>query len=296
MSAGADMAAAPSRLAALAGSRGAAAALALLAVALAATLLAGWIAPQNPYDLSQLDILDGMLPPGSARAAGGRYWLGTDDQGRDILSGILYGLRVSLAVGAGSALVALAIGAGLGLLAAYMGGRTDALAMRAVDLQLSFPSILVALMVVGFLGKGVANVMLALVVAEWAWFARTVRAAAMVELRQPYMEAARALQLGALRVVLRHLLPNCATPIVVMATMQMARAIALEATLSFLGLGVPVTQPSLGLLIANGYAFMLSGHHWVSLYPGLALIALIVALNLVGERIRVLADPRAGGA
>jgi peptide/nickel transport system permease protein len=275
------------------GSPGVALCLGMLCVFVLGSVLASWISPQNPYDLGALDIMQGTLPPGS-EGSSYHFWLGTDDQGRDILSGILYGLRVSLGVGAGAALIALIVGTVLGLVAASVGGRIDSLLMRAVDLQLSFPSILVALMIVGFLGKGVFNVMLALVVAEWAWFARTVRAAAMIEMRSPYMDAARALQLGWPRLIFRHLLPNCLGPVIVMATMQTARAISLEATLSFLGLGVPVTQPSLGLLIANGYAHMLSGHYWISLFPGIALLSLVLGLNLLGERIRSLFDHRVG--
>ena len=257
-----------------------------------AALLAPWISPQNPYDLMQLDILDGRLPPGSVSGTGMTYWLGTDDQGRDMLSAILYGLRISLAVGICSALLAAAVGTTLGLFAAYAGGRVETALMRLVDLQLSFPTILIALMILAFLGKGIANVVLALVIVEWATYARTARASALIESRKEYIEAALAMGARPMRILFRHLLPNCLPPLMVIATVQIARAIALEATLSFLGLGVPVTEPSLGMLIANGYQYMLSGKFWISFYPGLALLATVVAINLIGDHLRDVLNPR----
>jgi peptide/nickel transport system permease protein len=256
-------------------------------------IFASVIAPQNPYDLTQLDILDGTLPPGTKSAAGFTYLLGSDPQGRDMLSAILYGLRISLGVGVGSAVIACILGATLGLVAAYSGPRVEALLMRLVDLQLSFPSILVALMILAVLGKGVANVMIALVLVEWAYYARVARASALVERNREYIEAAECLAVPRWRVVARHLLPNCLPPLIVIGTMQVARAISLEATLSFLGLGVPVTEPSLGLLISNGYSHMMSGKYWVSFYPGIALLVTIVAINLVGDRLRDILNPRA---
>ena len=255
-------------------------------------IFAPWIAPQNPYDLAQLDIMDGRMEPGTVGGAGFTYWLGTDDQGRDMLSGIMYGLRISLTVGAGSALIACVVGASLGLLAAYAGGRTDSAIMRLVDLQLSFPAILAALMILAFLGKGILNVVIALVLVEWAYYARTVRGSALVERRREYIEAAHCLALPTRRIIFRHLLPNCLPPLIVVMTMQVARAIALEATLSFLGLGVPITEPSLGLLIANGYEYMLSGKYWISFYPGIALLITIVSINLVGDHLRDVLNPR----
>jgi peptide/nickel transport system permease protein len=266
--------------------------LVLLIAIVAIAVLAPFIAPQNPYDLLQLDVMNSRLPPGSVSLEGQTFWLGTDDQGRDMLSGIMYGLRISLSVGVSSALIAALAGASLGLLAAYAGGRTEAVIMRLVDLQLSFPSILVALMILAFLGKGVLNVVLALVIVEWATYARTARGAALVERRKEYIEAAEALAVPRWRVLFVHLLPNCLPPLIVIATVQVARAIALEATLSFLGLGVPVTEPSLGLLVANGYQYMLSGKNWISLYPGIALLVTIVAINLVGDRLRDVLNPR----
>ena len=275
-----------------AASRLALAGLAIVVVVLLAAVLAPWIAPQDPYDLSQLDITDARLPPGSEASAGFVFRLGSDGQGRDMLSGILYGLRISLFVGIGSAAFAAAVGTSLGLVAAYAGGRTDNAIMRLVDLQLSFPSILVALMILALLGRGVGNVMLALVLVEWAYYARTARGSAVAERRREYIEAAECLALSRTRIVFRHLLPNCLPPLIVVTTTQVARAITLEATLSFLGIGVPITEPSLGLLIANGYQFVLSGQYWISLYPGLALLAVILGINLVSDQVRDVLNPR----
>jgi len=184
------------------------------------------------------------------------------------------------------------VGTLMGLLAAYAGGRVDALIMRVVDLLLSFPSILVAMMILAYLGKGVGNVVLTLVILEWAYYARTARGQALVERRREYVEAARCLDIPGWRIMLRHILPNCLPPLIVIGTLQIARAITLEATLSFLGLGVPITEPSLGLLISNGYQYMLSGDYWISFYPGIALLVTIVAINLVGDRLRDVLNPR----
>lgn len=255
-------------------------------------LAAPFITPQNPYDLAQLDIMDGRLAPGAKSMDGMVFWLGTDDQGRDMLSGIIYGLRISLGVGVGSALIAGVIGSALGLAAAYFGGRIETAIMRLVDLQLSFPAILMALMILAVLGKGVLNVMLAIVLVEWARYARTARGAALVERRREYIEAAECLALPRWRLLAFHLLPNCMPPLIVIGTIQIARAITLEATLSFLGLGVPITEPSLGLLIANGYQYMLSGKYWISFYPGIALLVTIIAINLVGDQLRDVLNPR----
>lgn len=274
-------------------SRSAVLGLVVLVVLIAAALAAPWITPQNPYDLMQLDVMDARLAPATVNGLGTyTYWLGTDGQGRDLLSGIIYGLRISLGVGVGSALIAGMLGTVLGLVAAYAGGRVDAFIMRLVDLLLSFPSILVALMILAYVGKGIGNVVLTLVVLEWAYFARTARAQALVESRREYVEAARCQAIPDWRIVLGHILPNCLPPLIVVGSLQVARAITLEATLSFLGLGVPITEPSLGLLIANGYQTMLSGEYWISLYPGLALLVTVVAINLVGDRLRDVFNPR----
>ncbi|WCR05420.1 ABC transporter permease [Paracoccus saliphilus] len=258
-------------------------------IAIAAPLLA----PQNPYALAQLDIMDGGLPPGEQSfGTGMTYWLGTDTQGRDMLSAIMYGLRISLLVAFVSLGIAISIGVIVGVAAAYFGGRFDAFVMRIVDLQLSFPAILIALILLALFGRGVDKVILALVIVQWAYYARTVRSSAIVERRKDYIDAARCLALSHRRIMFRHLLPNCVPPLIVVATVQIAQAIALEATLSFLGVGVPITEPSLGLLIANGYDFLLSGRYWISLFPGIALVLTIIGLNLVGDRLRDVLNPR----
>ncbi|MCY1667408.1 ABC transporter permease [Rhizobium sp. SL86] len=257
-----------------------------------AAIFAPLIAPQNPYDLMQLDIMDNMLPPGSTLGGGLTAWLGTDDQGRDMLSAIMYGMRVSLGVGIASVVIASLIGALIGVLSAYIGGRFDALVMRIVDLQLSFPSILIALVLLTLFGRGLDKVVLSLVFVQWAYYARTVRGSALVEKNKDYIAAARCLEIPQWRVLVRHMLPNCIPPLIVVSTVQVAHAITLESTLSFLGVGVPVTQPSLGMLIATGYDFLLSGKYWMSTYPGIALVLIVVAINLVGDRLRAVLNPR----
>ncbi len=258
-----------------------------------AAIAAPWITPQNPYDLMSIDIMDSRLEPGeTSMNEGFTYWLGTDGQGRDLFSAILYGLRTSLTVGISSALIAGIIGTCLGLIAAYAGGRSDALIMRLVDLVMSLPSILVALLMLAYFGRGVGNVIITLIFLEWAYYARTARGQAMVESQRDYVESARGLGLSPIRILLGHILPNCLPPLIVIGTLQIARAITLEATLSFLGLGVPVTQPSLGLLVSNGFQYMLSGEYWISFFPGLALLISIVAINLVADRLRDVFNPR----
>jgi peptide/nickel transport system permease protein len=266
--------------------------LVVLVILVTAAFTAPLWAPQNPYDLATLSIMDNMLPPGERLDTGMVAILGTDDQGRDMFSAVLYGMRVSLTVGASSVLVAAIIGASVGVFAAYMGGRTESFLMRVVDLQLSFPAILVALVLLAVFGRGVDKVIIALIIVQWAYYARTVRGSALVEKRREYIEAARCLSLPARRLVFKHLLPNCLPPLIVVATVQIANAIALEATLSFLGVGVPVTEPSLGMLISNGYRYLLSGTYWISTFPGVALVILIVAINLVGDRLRDVLNPR----
>ena len=260
----------------------------ILVVAIGAPL----VSPQNPYNLATLDIMDSKLPPGGQSLEGMTFWLGSDDQGRDMLSAIFYGLRISLGVGTLATVCALAIGLAVGLIAAWFGGWVEAVIMRLVDLQLSFPSILIALVLLASLGQGVDKIVIALITVQWAYYARTVRGAALVERNKEYIEAATCLALPTSRILFKHLLPNVLPPLIVIATVQVAHAIALEATLSFLGLGMPITSPSLGLLIANGFTHLMSGKYWISLYPGIALLITIVSINLVGDQLRDVLNPR----
>ncbi len=258
----------------------------------ALALSAPLISPQNPYDLANLVLTDARRPPGFVGSKGFTHWLGTDAQGRDLLSAILYGLRISIQIGLIAGGIAFSLGAMLGAFAAYFGGRIEALIMRIIDLQLSFPAILLALVLAALLGQGKWPLIAALVTAQYAYFARTAHGAAATERSKDYVDAALSTPLKASRVVFRHILPNCLPPLIVVATVQVANSIALEATLSFLGLGLPVTEPSLGMLIANGFQYMLSGRYWISIYPGVALIVLIVAINLVGDQVRDQLNPR----
>ncbi|NKC30341.1 ABC transporter permease [Falsiroseomonas selenitidurans] len=267
-------------------------ALAVVVLVVLAAVTAPLFAPQDPYDLAGLDLMDARRPPGYEGSGGFVHWLGTDAQGRDLLSAILYGLRISLQMGLAAGAVAMTLGAALGILSAHLGGWVEAVVMRVVDLQLSFPAILLALVLVAMLGQGKTQLIIALVAAQYAYFARTAYGAATAERQKDYVEAASATPLPGWRVVLRHILPNCLPPLIVVGTVQVANAIALEATLSFLGLGLPPTEPSLGMLIANGFPYMMSGRSWISVYPGIALIVLIVAINIVGDQIRDQFNPR----
>ncbi len=253
---------------------------------------APWIAPQNPYDLATLNILDSKLPPFSKGTDGMVHLLGTDEQGRDLLSAILYGLRTSLFVGAVSGGISLVIGVSLGMLAAFYSGRVESFIMRLVDLHLSLPAILVAIILVAILGQGIDKLIFAIVVVFWAGFARTVHGVALAEKNKEYVEAAVNMTLGKLNIAFKHILPNCLPPVIVVATMRVATAISLEATLSFLGVGLPVTKPSLGLLISNGFDYMLSGRYWISFYPGVALLITVIGINLVGDHLRDVLNPR----
>lgn len=235
---------------------------------------------------------DAFLPPGSEGSGGYVHLLGTDNAGRDMLSAIFYGLRTSFVIGLSAGALALAVGICVGLSAAYFGGRLESLLMRIVDLQLSMPAILLALVLVAMLGQGVAQIILALVVAQYAYFARTTHGAATVERGKDYIEAARSTPLPTWRVLLRHLLPNVLPPLIVVATVQVASAIALEATLSFLGVGLPLTEPSLGSLISNGFKYIHTDRTWLSIYPGIFLMITVVAINLVGDQVRHVLDPR----
>ncbi|MCR6497755.1 ABC transporter permease [Shinella sp. CPCC 101442] len=263
---------------------------------------ANWIAPHNPFDPATLDIMDSRLPPVWSDGGTARYLLGTDEQGRDILSSIFYGMRISLLVGLAAVLFSVTIGVLLGLAAGYFGGWVDALIMRLGDIQLSFPTIMIA-----FFIDGVAKivmpvamreemrfyvVILAIGVADWVQFARTVRASTMVERRKDYVAAARISKVSGARIVLTHILPNTIGPVLVLATLGLGVAILTEAILSFLGLGMPPAQPSLGTLIRAGNDLLLSGEWWISLFPGAALVLLVLSVNMVGDWLRDVLNPR----
>jgi peptide/nickel transport system permease protein len=269
---------------------------------LAGALLAPWIAPTNPYDIRTLDLANSLLPPVWSRDGQWPYLLGTDDQGADVLSSILFGMRISLGVGIASVAVSLAIGVGLGLVAAYFGGVLDSLIMRAADVQLTFPAFLMALLIGGVTqamlsAQGRARiaiplVILALGIAHWPHFARLARAAALVEKGKDYVLAAQVMRQSRARIMFTHLLPNVSTPLLVLATLDFAFAIMGEATLSFLGVGVPITQPSLGTLIRFGYQQLFSGYWWIVVFPSLILIVLVVAINVLGDWLRDAANPK----
>ena len=255
-------------------------------------IFAPFVSPTNPYDLATVSILDGRLPPGQEMFDGTVALLGTDGAGRDVLSAILWGLRTSLIVAISSATIALTVGLTVGLAAAFYGGRLDAFLMRVVDIQLSFPAILVALVLLALLGKGIDKVIIALAIVQWAVYARTVRAAAMVERRKEYFEAATCLELSNGRIIWKHLLPNSVSSLIVLATLQTAHSITIEATLSFLGVGVPITEPSLGSLISNGFDFILSGAYWITFFSGVMLLATVAAINIFGDQLRTIINPR----
>jgi len=264
----------------------------VLIVLIVLSLLSPIISPQDPYDLAEINILDGRLPPGTLSNDGYIYLLGTDDQGRDMLSAILYGLRISLGVGVSSGLFAFLLGLTVGLFSAYKGGKIDILIMRFVDMQLSFPAILIALILLTTLGRGTDKVIVALIASQWVYYARVARGTALTELKKEYIESAHCLNLSKFRIIFFQLLPNCLPPLIVVMTIEIGHAIALEATLSFLGVGLPITKPSLGLLISNGYEYMLYGKYWISMFPGIALLFLILTINLVGDHLRDILNPR----
>ena len=254
-------------------------------------LLAPWIAPQNPYDLMVLDIMDGLLPPLSKLGNGTTAWLGTDALGRDILSAVMYGLRLSLFVAFVAVTVGTSIGVLLGLVAAIKGGWVETIIMRAVDLKVSFPGILLALMLLAIFGTGVDKIIYALIIGVWASKARLTRSAALSEMQKEYIDAARISGIPNWRIMLRFLLPNSIAPVLVVVPMALSGAIGAEATLSFLGVGVPITEPSLGLLIANGNDYILSGKWWISIIPGVVLVSLVLCINVVADRIREYNNP-----
>jgi peptide/nickel transport system permease protein len=267
-----------------------------------ASLLAPWIAPHNPFDLSQLDLMDASNPPAWQNGGSAKFLLGTDNQGRDVLSAILYGMRLSLTIGALSIVLAVALGVAVGLTAGYVGGFVDQALMRIADIQLAFPTILIALTIDGlaraFLSArrheeaAIAVLVLAIGLSKWAMFARTVRGSTMVELKKDYVDAARLIERHPLAIALTHVLPNALGPVLVLATLNFALAIVTEATLSFLGVGLPPSMPSLGTLIRVGNEYLFSGQWWMTLFPGVALILLVVSVNIVGDWLRDVLNPK----
>jgi len=266
-----------------------------------AAVFAGIVAPHNPFDLASIDIMDSSLPPSWLAGGDARFLLGTDDQGRDILSTIIYGARISLLVGVASVLFALVLGVGLGLISGYVGGRLDAFIMRIADVQLSFPAILIALLIDGVARSVLKDshenlalyvLIFAIGVSGWVQYARTVRGSTMVEKNKEYVQAARVIGIGPTTILLRHILPNVTGPVLVIATIHLALAIITEATLSFLGVGVPPTTPSLGTLIRIGNDYLFSGEWWITIFPGIALVLLILAVNLLGDWLRDALNPK----
>jgi peptide/nickel transport system permease protein len=281
---------------------GAALAALLLGVVALACLFAPLIAPQDPFDLAGFDLLDAELPPIWLDGSDPRFLLGTDAQGRDLLSAILYGTRISLLVGVLAVLIQAAIGVPLGLLAGYFGGRVDSLVTRGADIQLSLSTLMMAIIVMALFRAGLGGealsryavplLVLVIGIAEWPVFARTARAATLVEAAKDYVRAAKALGSTDRAIVRRHILPNILSPLIVVATTQVAGAIMAEAALSFLGLGMPVTKPSLGTLIRSGYDLMFAGAWWVTVLPGVVLIGVLISVNVLGDALRDGLDPR----
>ncbi|MFT3813894.1 MAG: ABC transporter permease [Acidovorax sp.] len=279
---------------------------AMLAAAIAAVcvfcaLFAGWVAPHNPFDLSTLELSDARLPPAWAPEGSSKYLLGTDDQGRDILSALIYGARVSLVVGLASVLLSVVAGVALGLVAGFRGGWVDAVLMRLCDVMLSFPAILIALLIAG-VGRAVfpqapeslafGVLILSIALTGWVQYARTVRGSTLVERNKEYVQAARVTGVPPLRIMRRHVLPNVLGPVLVLATIQVATAIITEATLSFLGVGAPPTAPSLGTLIRVGNDYLFSGEWWITVFPGVMLVLIALSVNLLGDWLRDALNPR----
>jgi peptide/nickel transport system permease protein len=276
-----------------------AAAVALVCVVCA--VFANWIAPHNPFDLATLELADARLPPAWYAEGTRKYLLGTDDQGRDILSALMFGARISLFVGLASVLLSVLLGVAMGLLAGFVGGRIDAFIMRVCDVMLSFPALLIALLIDG-VGRAMfpnahetlafAVLILAIALTGWVQYARTVRGSTMVERHKEYVQAARVIGVKPLAIMRRHVLPNVLGPVLVLATIQVATAIIIEATLSFLGVGVPPTSPSLGTLIRVGNDFLFSGEWWITIFPGAMLVLIALSVNLLGDWLRDALNPR----
>jgi peptide/nickel transport system permease protein len=265
-------------------------------------VFAEWVAPHNPFDLATINLLDASLPPAWQDGGNPKYWLGTDDQGRDVYSAILFGMRISLVIGVASVVLSIAIGVSLGLLSGYVGGRLDAFIMRVCDVMLSFPAILVALLIDGVARAALPReahgevaflvLVLAIALSGWVQYARTVRGSTLVEKNKEYVQAARVIGVAPGAIMVKHVLPNVLGPVLVLATVHIATAIITEATLSFLGVGVPPTTPSLGTLIRIGNEFLFSGEWWITIFPGAALVALVLAVNLLGDWLRDALNPK----
>ncbi|MEO7246691.1 MAG: ABC transporter permease [Rubrivivax sp.] len=270
-------------------------------ICLFAALFAPWIAPHNPYDLATIDLSDARLPPAWIEGGITKFPLGTDDQGRDILSTIMYGARISLFVGGAAVVISVVLGVGLGLLSGFVGGRIDAFIMRVCDVMLSFPALLVALLIDG-VGRAMfpnahetlafAVLIIAIALTGWVKFARTVRGSTLVERGKEYVQAARVIGVPQRRIMWRHVLPNVTGPVLVLTTIDIGQAILAEATLSFLGVGVPPTSPSLGTLIRIGNDFLFSGEWWITIFPGLMLVMIALSVNLLGDWLRDALNPR----
>ena len=271
-------------------------------VLIVAAVGARWVAPQNPFDLATLNLLDALKPPAWAQGGDWAYLLGTDDQGRDVLSAIMYGMRISLMIGVSAVIVSMIAGIALGLLAGYVGGKVDAVIMRVADVQLSFPAILIALLIDGVARALVPREMHeviafpvligAIALAGWPQYARTVRGSTLVEKNREYVQAARVIGVSSMSIMFRHVMPNVLGPVLVLATVHVATAIITEATLSFLGVGVPPTSPSLGTLIRIGNDFLFSGEWWITIFPGVALVLLVLSVNLLGDWLRDALNPK----
>jgi peptide/nickel transport system permease protein len=265
-------------------------------------VFADWVAPHNPFDLATINLLDASKPPAWLEEGERRFLFGTDDQGRDVYSAILYGMRISLAIGVASVILSVILGVGLGLLSGYVGGRLDAFIMRVCDVMLSFPAILVALLIDGVFRAALprethgevafAVLILAIALSGWVQYARTVRGSTLVEKNKEYVQAAKVIGVSPLAIMGRHVLPNVLGPVLVLATVHIATAIITEATLSFLGVGVPPTTPSLGTLIRIGNEFLFSGEWWITIFPGAALVLLVLSVNLLGDWLRDALNPK----
>jgi len=265
-------------------------------------VLAAWVAPHNPFDLATLNLLDASLPPAWEEGGQPQFLLGTDDQGRDVYSAILYGMQISLAIGAASVALSIVLGVGLGLLSGYVGGRVDAFIMRVCDVMLSFPAILVALLIDGVARAALPReshsevaylvLVLAIALSGWVQYARTVRGSTLVEKNKEYVQAARVIGVSPLAIMGKHVLPNVLGPVLVLGTVHIATAVLTEATLSFLGVGVPPTTPSLGTLIRIGQEFLFSGEWWITIFPGLALVLFVLSVNLLGDWLRDALNPK----